>query len=136
MKAKAQLLGFTALLVLSGSAAVWLSTGPDEVRLLPVCERQHFWDLDAKTLQEVRRRTPLRFVTVCGLSGSGHDWSISAGGESRDAHGRLISIDTPIPGRHFQASCRKTVGGDFGVYVWAKTHDGLFCHVPTGEKGL
>jgi len=87
-------------------------------------------------MEWVPQRPPDQGVVVFGLSGSGHDWSIRATtGEFCDDKGRLISIDTPLAGSQYEASCRKRAG-DFGYYVSARMQDGLFCGVPTGEKGL
>ena len=117
-------------LVCVAGAIVYWATRPDEYRTLPICEREHHWDYNVKTFTWVRRKEPQRFETVCGVAGSGRDWAIGGPGPSFE-NGQLISKDTPLPGRNLEVPCRKRPGRDAIRYAWAKTSDGMFCHVPT-----
>lgn len=112
----------------------------------PVCTREHYWELDVEMLLRsgegwVRRETPLRFKTVCGLSGSGDDFVVMGPGPDYDEGGRLISTDTLIPGETVEAKCLEEMppfydeNGTYAwrrPYVWAREPGGFYCELKPG----
>ena len=123
---------FWALVILFTPRVIrYYRAKPDTMLSLQICERALYRELNLRNRKWRWLDKPLRFTTICGLSGDADGWHITGPGARYDEDHRMIFEDTPVPSRTYQAGCiRKPLSAANAGHVWAKEPSGLYCEVP------